>query len=104
MKSSGAPPSFKIEMNSSLMGGQTKEENKSHKLLLDLNNVIFIDGVKYILNSKEFENQLSEFIKNGDFITLAANPKVKTQKFIEVLDSLSSFGISNLNISKSEMP
>ncbi len=93
-----------IEIKTSLLGVKAKEESNKHKLLLDLNNVIIIDSVRYSLDSEEFENYLKKFSENNDHITLAANPRVETQKFIQLLDRVSSAGLTKLNISKTELP
>ena len=93
-----------IEMNSSPLGGQTKEQKNMHKLLLDIDNKIFIDGVKYPLDSKEFEKHVVLFAKSNGQITLVANPEVKVQNFIQLVDCLTVNGITNLTISKTELP
>lgn len=93
-----------IEMKSSASGGETTKQDKSHKILLNTDDMIFINGVKYLSNSEEFKSYLLSISKNNEQVTLVANPDVKTQKFIELLDHLRNSGIVNLNISKSELP
>ncbi len=95
-----------IEMKTSSISSElsSKQDDKSHKLLLDIDEIIYIDGIKYQLNSHEFNTNLNNFVKNNEQVILAANPKVKTQKFIELLDSLRTSGVIKLNISKSELP
>ncbi len=95
-----------IEMKTSSASSESssKQDDKSHKLLLDIDEMIYIDGIKYQLNSQEFNTNLNNFVKNNEQVILAANPEVKTQKFIELLDSLKTAGVIKLNISKSELP
>ncbi len=95
-----------IEMKTSSASSESlsKQDDKSHKLLLDIDGMIYIDGIKYQLNSEEFNTNLNNFVKNNEQVILAANPEVKTQKFIEILDSLKTLGVIKLNISKSELP
>jgi biopolymer transport protein ExbD len=95
-----------IEMKTSSASSESssKQDDKSHKLLLDIDEMIYIDGIKYQLNSEEFNTNLNNFVKNNEQVILAANPEVKTQKFIEILDSLKTAGVIKLNISKSELP
>ena len=95
-----------IEMKTSSQEGERllKKDDKAHKFLLDTNEMIYINGVKHQLNSEEFSTYLSKLIKKNEQVILAANPEVKTQKFIELLDSLRVSGVVNLNISKSELP
>jgi biopolymer transport protein ExbD len=95
-----------IEMKTSSASSESssKQDDKSHKLLLDIDEMIYIDGIKYQLNSEEFNANLNNFVKNNEQVILAANPEVKTQKFIEILDSLKTAGVIKLNISKSELP
>lgn len=95
-----------IEMKTSSLDGQSssKKDDKSHKFLLDIDDIVYINGVKHSINSEKFNTYLSSLTKNNEQVILSANPEVKTQKFIEVLDNIKTAGVVNLNISKSELP
>jgi len=91
-----------IEMHASLPGHAVEQESQAHRLLLDIQNVIIVDGVKYAWDSLEFSQRLEQFAESNDKITLASAPNVKMQSVIQLLDRLHSAGIANLNLAKSE--